>query len=106
MIYADQIFVSSASWVRSTVTWLLLRRSLEEFQYDWITLRTKAREAQLSEGQSASRMPVSTLLEKLKQFRSEIETHIADETKVWSDEIVKALYELRKRSAAGTSQAP
>jgi hypothetical protein len=69
-------------------SWLLLRRSLEDFQYDWITLRAKAREAQLSEGQSP-RTPVSKLLENLIQFRSQIETHIADETKVWSDEIEK-----------------
>src|SRR5262249_17499634 len=34
LTYADQLLGTSASWVRSTVTWLSLRKDLAAFQYD------------------------------------------------------------------------
>jgi len=69
----DRFSGLSWRWTRSTIIWVRLRRELAEFQHDWNMLMSQPQ----SNPQERS--------ERLKVFRQNIETIIAQECKDWAD---------------------
>ena len=63
----DKGFGFSSGWARYVLTATNIRKSLEEFRLDWTVLRAKAGSQPTPEG-------VAPLIERAKQFRSDIES--------------------------------
>ena len=89
----DKGFGFSSGWARYVLTATNIRKSLEEFRLDWTALRAKA-------GASLTPEAVAPLLERAKQFRTDIEGLVLQETKDWVTEFQSTMAQMEKDVAA------
>ena len=92
----DKGFGFSSGWARYVLTATSIRKSLEEFRLDWTALRAKA-------GTSLTPDTVAPLIERAKQFRSDIESLVLQETKDWVTEFQSTMQQMEKDVAAQLS---
>ncbi|MGZ4842098.1 MAG: SLATT domain-containing protein [Candidatus Angelobacter sp.] len=92
----DKGFGFSSGWARYVLTATNIRKSLEEFRLDWTALRAKA-------GTSLTADTVAPLIERAKQFRSDIESLVLQETKDWVTEFQSTMAQMEKDVAAQLS---
>ncbi|MGB9123784.1 MAG: DUF5670 family protein [Candidatus Angelobacter sp.] len=92
----DKGFGFSSGWARYVLTATNIRKSLEEFRLDWAVLRAKA-------GNSLTAESVAPLIERAKQFRSEVEGLVLQETKDWVTEFQSTMAQMEKDVAAQLS---
>lgn len=85
----DKGFGFSSGWARYVLTATNIRKSLEEFRLDWTALRAKA-------GTSLTADTVAPLIERAKQFRSDIEGLVLQETKDWVTEFQSTMAQMEK----------
>lgn len=85
----DKFFGLSTSWMRFTITWMDLKRSLKEFQCNWAIMLVNEQE------NNSGR--IVKLLEIIKSFSLEMDEHVQKETQVWISEFQKSLAELDKQ---------
>jgi hypothetical protein len=92
----DKGFGFSSGWARYVLTATNIRKSLEEFRLDWTVLRAKA-------GSTLTVESVAPLIERAKQFRSDIEGLVLQETKDWVTEFQSTMAQMEKDVAAQVS---
>src|SRR5579859_321634 len=92
----DKGFGFSSGWARYVLTATNIRKSLEEFRLDWTVLRAKAGTQPTPEG-------VAPLIERARQFRSDIESLVLQETKDWVTEFQSTMAQMEKDVAAQVS---
>ena len=92
----DKGFGFSSGWARYVLTATNIRKSLEEFRLDWTVLRAKA-------GDNLTAENVSPLIERAKQFRSDVEALVLQETKDWVTEFQSTMQQMEKDVAAQLS---
>lgn len=92
----DKGFGFSSGWARYVLTATNIRKSLEEFRLDWTVLRAKA-------GSPLTAENVAPLIERAKQFRSEVEGLVLQETKDWVTEFQSTMAQMEKDVAAQLS---
>lgn len=92
----DKGFGFSSGWARYVLTATNIRKSLEDFRLDWTALRAKAGAALTAES-------VAPLIERAKQFRSDIEGLVLQETKDWVTEFQSTMAQMEKDVAAQLS---
>jgi hypothetical protein len=92
----DKGFGFSSGWARYVLTATSIRKSLEEFRLDWAALRAKA-------GTSLTADTVAPLIDRAKQFRSDIEGLVLQETKDWVTEFQSTMAQMEKDVAAQLS---
>ena len=92
----DKGFGFSSGWARYVLTATNIRKSLEEFRLDWTVLRAKVASPLTAEG-------VAPLIERAKQFRSDIESLVLQETKDWVTEFQSTMAQMEKDVAAQVS---
>jgi conflict system pore-forming effector with SLATT domain/uncharacterized protein DUF5670 len=92
----DKGFGFSSGWARYVLTATNIRKSLEEFRLDWTVLRAKA-------GSSLTAETVAPLIERAKQFRSDVEGLVLQETKDWVTEFQSTMQQMEKDVAAQIS---
>jgi len=92
----DKGFGFSSGWARYVLTATNIRKSLEDFRLDWAALRAKA-------GSPLTEEKVAPLLERAKQFRSEVESLVLQETKDWVTEFQSTMAQMEKEVAAQLS---
>jgi len=85
----DKGFGFSSGWARYVLTATNIRKALEEFRLDWTALRAKA-------GKSPDAEKAAPLIERAKQFRSEIEGLVLQETKDWVTEFQSTMAQMEK----------
>ncbi|MCD9186225.1 MAG: SLATT domain-containing protein [Pyrinomonadaceae bacterium] len=83
----DYYFGHSSGWMRFIVTQISLERSLKEFQYDWVILKTQ-------EGGNSSNTQM--FLQRAKDFTLQVENIIKQETDVWVREFQSNITQLEK----------
>jgi hypothetical protein len=93
----DKGFGFSSGWARYVLTATNIRKSMEEFRLDWTTLRAKAGTPLTTYDQ------VAPLIERAKQFRSEVESLVLQETKDWVTEFQSTMAQMEKDVAAQLS---
>lgn len=93
----DKGFGFSSGWARYVLTATNIRKSLEEFRLDWTVLRAKAGNPLTTAEQ------VAPLIERAKQFRSEVEGLVLQETKDWVTEFQSTMQQMEKDVAAQLS---
>jgi hypothetical protein len=92
----DKGFGFSSGWARYVLTATNIRKSLEEFRLDWTVLRAKA-------GSSLTAENVAPLIERARQFRSDIEGLVLQETKDWVTEFQSTMAQMEKDVATQLS---
>lgn len=92
----DKGFGFSSGWARYVLTATNIRKSLEDFRLDWAALRNKA-------GTPPTAVTVAPLIERAKQFRSEVEGLVLQETKDWVTEFQSTMAQMEKDVAAQVS---
>lgn len=92
----DKGFGFSSGWARYVLTATNIRKSLEDFRLDWAVLRNKA-------GTPPTARSVVPLIERAKQFRSEVEGLVLQETKDWVTEFQSTMAQMEKDVAAQVS---
>jgi hypothetical protein len=92
----DKGFGFSSGWARYVLTATNIRKSLEEFRLDWTVLRAKA-------GNPLTAQNVTPLIERAKQFRSEVEGLVLQETKDWVTEFQSTMAQMEKDVATQLS---
>jgi hypothetical protein len=92
----DKGFGFSSGWARYVLTATNIRKSLEEFRLDWAVLRAKA-------GSPLTAENVAPLIERAKQFRSDVESLVLQETKDWVTEFQSTMAQMEKDVAAQLS---
>jgi hypothetical protein len=92
----DKGFGFSSGWARYVLTATNIRKSLEEFRLDWTVLRAKA-------GSPLTAENVAPLIERAKQFRSDVEGLVLQETKDWVTEFQSTMQQMEKDVAAQLS---
>jgi hypothetical protein len=92
----DKGFGFSSGWARYVLTATNIRKSLEEFRLDWTLLRAKAGGALTAES-------VAPLIERAKQFRSDVESLVLQETKDWVTEFQSTMAQMEKDVATQLS---
>lgn len=93
----DKGFGFSSGWARYVLTATNIRKSLEEFRLDWTALRAKAGNPLTTAEQ------VAPLIERAKQFRSDVEGLVLQETKDWVTEFQSTMAQMEKDVAAQLS---
>ena len=89
----DKGFGFSSGWARYVLTATNIRKSVEEFRLDWTALRAKAGTPLTADG-------VAPMIERAKQFRSDIEGLVLQETKDWVTEFQSTMQQMEKDVAA------
>lgn len=92
----DKGFGFSSGWARYVLTATNIRKSVEDFRLDWAVLRNKA-------GTPLTTESVAPLIERAKQFRSEVESLVLQETKDWVTEFQSTMAQMEKDVAAQVS---
>ena len=92
----DKGFGFSSGWARYVLTATSIRKSVEEFRLDWTALRAKAGTPLTADG-------VAPMIERAKQFRSDIEGLVLQETKDWVTEFQSTMQQMEKDVAAQLS---
>lgn len=92
----DKAFGFSSGWARYVLTATNIRKCLEDFRLDWAALRNKA-------GTPPTAVSVIPLIERAKQFRSEVEGLVLQETKDWVTEFQSTMAQMEKDVAAQVS---
>jgi len=87
----DKLFGLSTGWMRYIVTQMALEKALKEFQYDWLILR-----AQLQKQPAKYAVDSRTLLQKVRDFTSQVESLVKQETDAWVLEFQNNLSQLEK----------
>lgn len=87
----DKFFGLSTGWMRYIVTQMALEKALKEFQYDWLILR-----AQPNDPAGAQNANTQALLQKMRDFTSQVETLVKQETDAWVLEFQNNLSQLEK----------
>jgi hypothetical protein len=102
----DKGFGFSSGWARYVLTATNIRKSLEEFRMDWANLMAKAGPALIASS-SANAKPspdaVTPLIDRAKQFRSDVEGLVLQETKDWVTEFQSTMAQMEKDVAAQLS---
>lgn len=93
----DKGFGFSSGWARYILTATNIRKALEEFRLDWAALKAKAGTPLKTADQ------VAPLIERAKQFRSEVEGLVLQETKDWVTEFQSTMQQMEKDVAAQLS---
>jgi hypothetical protein len=93
LIGLDKTFGYSSGWARYVLTATNIRKSLEDFRLDWAELMAKA-------GNPPTAEQVAPLIERAKQFRSEVEGLVLQETKDWVTEFQSSMAQMEKDVAA------
>jgi len=96
LVGLDKGFGFSSGWARYVLAATNIRKSLEDFRLDWAALRNKA-------GTPPTAVSVVPLLERAKQFRSEVEGLVLQETKDWITEFQSTMAQMEKDVAAQVS---
>jgi hypothetical protein len=96
LVGLDKGFGFSSGWARYVLTGTSIRKSLEDFRLDWTGLRAKAGSPLTSES-------VAPMIERAKQFRSEVEGLVLQETKDWVTEFQSTMAQMEKDVAAQLS---
>ncbi len=87
----DKFFGLSTGWMRYIVTQMALEKALKEFQYDWLILRAQPH------GQAETQtVNTQALLQKMRDFTSQVETLVKQETDAWVLEFQNNLSQLEK----------
>lgn len=87
----DKLFGLSTGWMRYIATQMAVEKALKEFQYDWLILRT-----QPSSQADAQNANTQALLQKMRDFTSQVETLVKQETDAWVLEFQNNLSHLEK----------
>ena len=102
----DKAFGFSSGWARYVLAASNIRKSLEEFRLDWTNLMAKAG-PDLIAASAANAKPspetVTPLIERAKQFRSEVEGLVLQETKDWVTEFQSTMAQMEKDVATQLS---
>ena len=102
----DKAFGFSSGWARYVLAASNIRKSLEEFRLDWANLMAKAGPALIA-ASAANIKPspetVTPLIERAKQFRSEVEGLVLQETKDWVTEFQSTMAQMEKDVATQLS---
>ena len=93
----DKTFGYSSGWARYVLTATNIRKSLEDFRLEWADLMAKADNSLTTAEQ------VAPLIERAKQFRSEVEGLVLQETKDWVTEFQSSMAQMEKDVAAQLS---
>jgi len=96
LIGLDKGFGFSSGWARYVLTATNIRKALEEFRLDWTALRAKA-------GDPLNADNVAPLIERARQFRSDIESLVLQETKDWVTEFQSTMAQMEKDISAQIS---
>ncbi len=88
----DRYFGLSTCWMRFIVTQMALEKTLKEFQYDWLILQAQQAEHTV------------TLLQKARDFTSQTESLVKQETDAWVLEFQNNLAQLEKVLKAEAEQ--
>jgi hypothetical protein len=102
----DKTFGFSSGWARYVLAASNIRKGLEEFRLEWADLMAKAGPALISAkaaGTKPSPETVTPLIERAKQFRSEVEGLVLQETKDWVTEFQSTMQQMEKDVAAQLS---
>lgn len=94
LIGLDKTFGYSSGWARYVLTATNIRKSLEAFRLDWAELMSKAGNPPTTVEQ------VAPLIDRAKQFRSEVEGLVLQETKDWVTEFQSNMAQMEKDVAA------
>jgi hypothetical protein len=97
LIGLDKAFGYSSGWARYVLTATNIRKSLEEFRMDWADLMAKAGTPLKTADQ------VTPLIERARQFRSDVEALVLQETKDWVTEFQSSMAQMEKDVAAQLS---
>jgi hypothetical protein len=92
----DKGFGFSSGWARYVLTATNIRKALEEFRMDWTALRAKAENSLTAD-------KVAPLIERARQFRSDIEALVLQETKDWVTEFQSTMAQMEKDITAQIS---
>lgn len=87
----DKLFGLSTGWMRYITTQMAVEKALKEFQYDWLILRT-----QLNSQADTQNANTQALLQKMRDFTSQIEALVKQETDAWVLEFQNNLSQLEK----------
>lgn len=102
----DKAFGFSSGWARYVLAASNIRKSLEEFRLDWANEMAKAGPALIA-ASAANTKPsaetVTPLIERAKQFRSEVEGLVLQETKDWVTEFQSTMAQMEKDVATQLS---
>lgn len=96
LVGLDKGFGFSSGWARYVLTATNIRKALEEFRLDWTALRAKA-------GDPLTADKAAPLIERARQFRSDIETLVLQETKDWVTEFQSTMAQMEKDISAQIS---
>jgi hypothetical protein len=87
----DRYFGLSTGWMRYIVTQMALEKALKEFQHDWLIMRAQAKEQK-----AAKAMNALTQLQKVRDFTSQVESLVKQETDAWVLEFQNNISQLEK----------
>jgi len=91
----DKAFGYSTGWARYVLTATNIRKSLEQFRLDWVELM--AQSGISGQGNNpVTATQVAPLVECAKQFRTEVENQVLQETKDWVTEFQTNMAQMEK----------
>lgn len=96
LLFLDKFFGFSSGWIRYITTEMNIRQKISAFELQWEIETSKA---QLCEDQPAGKYNCKTttqLLTMLKNFLSQIDELVKEETGVWASEFQTNMAELQK----------
>lgn len=92
----DKAFGYSSGWARYVLTATNIKKALEEFRMEWAELRAKA-------GPTLTIDNVAPMIARARQFRSDVEALVLQETKDWVSEFQNSIAQMEKDIAAQMS---